>query len=588
MGGMFRVAAIFLATALVIGWPGAAAGGNIPDSPNWEHFVVYEHYDQKGGDAYDNVFLNCPGLIFAEHRHKSYKVITPNDTISCIWMGSSYAVKVFEHGNFEGKSTIFRHSLNLPSDWNDRISSLILFCRNLPEPLGAQLYTFYTGGQDQTLSFIQAPDSLAYNAVQYPKWRHHDGGLYRVVRTSLDVGWRACTGWNFTGDCYVVPDPNNPNDKRLDVTLPPKFQAVHSFELWIISEVGSGGSYKKCINYGKTAWGENIVKCTYAQKKMSAQQGSQAGSLVLPPTPPPPRTAVHPPGGGPATAYHPPVKVPFPFDVTSDPNINRPGLDYKKMPLPAGAPDACRRACLADPRCRAFTYVRPNDRDRRAWCHLKYGVPRPIRSQCCLSGVKTFPRGQASGPAPGPSLSSGVPSQCPPGQYFNPRMRRCVCLPGHWWNARLRRCVPRAAPGQPQVVHRCPPGQYFNAQMRRCVCLPGHWWNARLQRCVPRAQPGRPLVVHRCPPGLWWNPEARRCVRRGAPARPPAAHRCPPGQYWNAGLRRCVCPPGHWWNAGQRRCVRRAAPPPRPAVFRPCPAGQQWSPQAKRCLPVVR
>jgi hypothetical protein len=256
-------------------------------------------------------------------------------------------------------------------------------------------------------------------------------------------------------------------------------------------------------------WDNRIVsvKCVEVPGKPFSVQGH-----VVPPapSPPPPRTAVHPPGGGPPTAYQPPVKVPFPADVTSEQNVNRPGLDYKKMPMPAGAPDACRRACLADPRCRAFTYVRPSDRDRRAWCKLKHGVPRPVRSQCCLSGVKTFP----ASPAPGPGAT--------PQPGYRPGVR---CPPRHWWNARLRRCVPWAAPG-----------------------------------------------------------------------RPPRVHRCPTGQHWNAGLRRCVCPPGLAWNAGQRRCVPRAAPPRSPVVHRPppppvvqrCPSGQQWSPQAKRCLPVVR
>jgi hypothetical protein len=592
MGGVLRVAAIFLATALLTGWPDVA---NSEIGPN--EFKVYEHTDGHGNSATESVFLKgcCLKTGWCDapkYRHKSYKVLYPDNIISSIWLGEALAMKAFEHGAFEGQSIIFRVPLPyFPPNWNDRISSLIVFCRNRPEPLGAQLYM--SSGSKFKLAFIQAPDLVAIYRVQFPTWQYHSWSLVRAKRTSLDVGWRACTGPNFTGNCYEVPDPNNPNDNRLDVWLPASFQSVRSFELWIISEAGK----YKCTYYGKWDDGSDIVSCPYAQQQKAAtQQGVQAGSLVMKGTSPPPRTAVHPPGGGPATAYQPPVKVPFPADVTSEQNVNRPGLDYRLLQMPAGAPDACRRACLADPRCRAFTYVRPSDRDRRAWCRLKSGVPRPIRSQCCLSGVKTFPSGQASGPAPAPGPSSGVISQCPPGQYFNPQLQRCICLPDYWWNARLRRCVPRATPGRPQVVHRCPPGQYFNPRMRRCVCLPGHWWHARLRRCVARVTPGRTPIVHRCPPGHWWDERIRRCVRRAAPPRPPIVRRCPPGQHWNAGLRRCVCPPGLWWNAGQRRCMPRAAPPRPPVVHRPppppvvprCPPGQQWSPQANRCMGVVR
>ncbi|MBU0515226.1 MAG: PAN domain-containing protein [Proteobacteria bacterium] len=410
-----------------------------------------------------------------------------------------------------------------------------------------------------------------WNLPWFGGWRNHFVAPFtsaylpkhlRKAISSIRLGrWVKCTVW----------DQKNFKGQRLDIPPGaglPNLQA-HGFDNRIVS-----------------------IKCV----EIPGKPLSFPGHVVPPaPSPPPPRTAVKPPGGGPATAYHPPTMVPFPADVTSEPNLNRPGLDYRKLVMPARSPDACRRACLADPRCRAFTYVRPSDRDRRAWCRLKHGVPRPIRSRCCVSGVKTTPAGPAPGPGatpqpgPGPTPGPGVSGRCPPGQVWNARSGRCLAMVG-------------PQPGYRPGV-RCPPGQLWNGRMRRCVCLPGHWWNARLGRCVARAVTGRPPMVRRCPPGQhwdvrrrrcvcppghWWNARQRRCVARAAqPGRPPMVHRCPPGQHWNARLRRCVCPPGLWWNARLRRCMRRAAPPRPPAVHR-CPPGQQWSPQAKRCLPVVR
>jgi hypothetical protein len=69
-------------------------------------------------------------------------------------------------------------------------------------------------------------------------------------------------------------------------------------------------------------------------------------------------------------------------------SIDRLGGDYRNMDLqsdPTGK--ACADACQADPKCRAFTYVRPGYIGPGARCFLKDKITKPRRKPCCISGV---------------------------------------------------------------------------------------------------------------------------------------------------------------------------------------------------------
>ena len=73
-------------------------------------------------------------------------------------------------------------------------------------------------------------------------------------------------------------------------------------------------------------------------------------------------------------------------DLESD--TDRPGQDYRNLDLPAARPQLCQAECGADPKCKAFTYVKPGVQGSSARCWLKSGVPAAGRSSCCVSGVK--------------------------------------------------------------------------------------------------------------------------------------------------------------------------------------------------------
>lgn len=69
-------------------------------------------------------------------------------------------------------------------------------------------------------------------------------------------------------------------------------------------------------------------------------------------------------------------------------NVNLPGMDYRNFSLPSPDPKLCEQACSEDPKCMAFTYVKPGVQGREARCWLKSAVPGAVRDSCCVSGVK--------------------------------------------------------------------------------------------------------------------------------------------------------------------------------------------------------
>jgi hypothetical protein len=81
----------------------------------------------------------------------------------------------------------------------------------------------------------------------------------------------------------------------------------------------------------------------------------------------------------------PPTPVPS-ADMEAD--TNRPGMDYKDFDLSEANPELCRSACLADPQCLAYTYVKPGIQSDSAHCWLKSGAPPAYPDTCCVSGIK--------------------------------------------------------------------------------------------------------------------------------------------------------------------------------------------------------
>ncbi len=70
-------------------------------------------------------------------------------------------------------------------------------------------------------------------------------------------------------------------------------------------------------------------------------------------------------------------------------NTDRPGMDYKSFNLPYPDYRLCQNACNKDPKCKAWTYVKPYTiQGPQARCSLKGSIPNKVRKSCCISGIK--------------------------------------------------------------------------------------------------------------------------------------------------------------------------------------------------------
>jgi hypothetical protein len=69
-------------------------------------------------------------------------------------------------------------------------------------------------------------------------------------------------------------------------------------------------------------------------------------------------------------------------------SIDRFGGDYRNFDLKGGdGEDACKAACTADNKCRAWTYARPGYAGKAAHCFLKKDIKPPRRKAGFISGV---------------------------------------------------------------------------------------------------------------------------------------------------------------------------------------------------------
>ena len=77
-----------------------------------------------------------------------------------------------------------------------------------------------------------------------------------------------------------------------------------------------------------------------------------------------------------------------PRNTAVETSIDRFGGDYKNFQLnAAGGDDACKAACTADNKCRAWTYARPGYAGKDAQCFLKKEIKPPRRKAGFTSGV---------------------------------------------------------------------------------------------------------------------------------------------------------------------------------------------------------
>ena len=71
---------------------------------------------------------------------------------------------------------------------------------------------------------------------------------------------------------------------------------------------------------------------------------------------------------------------------------DRYGGDYSGFDVSTDHMEDCERACKDDPKCAAWTYVKPGVQRPRAVCWLKNVIPAISDNVCCVSGTKIHRR----------------------------------------------------------------------------------------------------------------------------------------------------------------------------------------------------
>ena len=70
------------------------------------------------------------------------------------------------------------------------------------------------------------------------------------------------------------------------------------------------------------------------------------------------------------------------------PDTDMAGEDLRHFSEPRPRARLCQDACMIDPTCRAWTYMREGRLGPLAVCWLKHGAPTPNHDDCCTSGTK--------------------------------------------------------------------------------------------------------------------------------------------------------------------------------------------------------
>jgi hypothetical protein len=70
---------------------------------------------------------------------------------------------------------------------------------------------------------------------------------------------------------------------------------------------------------------------------------------------------------------------------------NRWGGDFNSFAVGSDHTDTCEDACKNDPKCLAWTYVKPGIQASQARCYLKNVIPAISDDVCCVSGTKARP-----------------------------------------------------------------------------------------------------------------------------------------------------------------------------------------------------
>ena len=76
----------------------------------------------------------------------------------------------------------------------------------------------------------------------------------------------------------------------------------------------------------------------------------------------------------------------LPLEARAVDGFDIPGSDYANFSI--SSPVVCRNSCGADPKCQAWSWVKPGIQGPSGRCWLKFRLPPIVRNNCCNSGSR--------------------------------------------------------------------------------------------------------------------------------------------------------------------------------------------------------
>jgi hypothetical protein len=271
-----------------------------------------------------------------------------NDRASSVHVGEGVYVILFKHPQFVGDALQLEHSRNRIEDFNDQISSMIIDRKGM--------YASFVILENSNLDrvFYLLPERLNESEARYPNLGEMNDKAYRL-RMTPNVEVTLYEHDNFAG-------------KALTLSYPNPGQTPSTYLLTDYQFEGRASSL--------------VVRARGPQQEVIQ------GQIKLPP----PRDGSssgekHRAPPAPASMEPQTVKVVQP-DSGLEKDTDRPGMNYRNFDLDVSEPKRCQRTCQDDPKCKAWTYVKPGVQGPKARCWLKTGVPSAKPAPCCISGVK--------------------------------------------------------------------------------------------------------------------------------------------------------------------------------------------------------
>ncbi len=345
--------------------------------------IIFEHNDFVGKSK---PFTLEPGM-----RHKLVpKLGNFNDKVSSILVGKNVKVWVYKHADFKGITTYIAASAKklskhnwifiaknatviLEEDINDKVSSMIIFPRHRIHPVGINL-------SGKGTQFFPLPENKTEDKAMFPDLTDYMNDKADELDLYGNVVVTVYKHNDFKEPSLKFPGAGPSQDKSHYYLG--TYQFKNKISSLIVQGVGDEVFKMKpatVITPQKTPEKDSdaeLAMAPHEAKVITPQQtqemkGADTGSETTPQM-------------GEAISSEPRFDL---FEKIEG-DTDRPGNNYRNFDLEQPDMDFCLQACQNDPRCKAFTYVKPGLQGPKARCWLKDAVPGAKPLPGCISGVK--------------------------------------------------------------------------------------------------------------------------------------------------------------------------------------------------------